>query len=183
MIRLFITLFFLLISVNSSAQSWKIVPEESHVHFTGRYVGEGFKGIFPKWDADINFDLAHLENSQINVSIDLSAVETNNSTYTKTLAEGDWFNSKKVQFAKFISTKIYKKEGDVFDIKGELEIKGVKKIIEFDANIKFIGNSSYVIAEFDLDRLNWDIGRISDSNGAWVDKDIKIFIKIVALKN
>lgn len=183
MMKYFIIILLLCLSHESAAQAWRVDYSKSFIKFSGKYVGEEFQGNFSNWQAEINFDKSSLEKSNIIVKIDLLSAVTNNPSYTKTLAESDWFDSKKEQFANFTSTTIQKKDDDLFLLKGFLEIKGLKKSLEFDSQIKLQDKQAEASADFTVDRTYLDIGKISDNSGSWVDKEVKIVLKIVAAKD
>lgn len=174
-------MFFL--GFDANAQSWDVNYLKSNIGFSGKYLEEEFNGQFLTWEADIDFDPYNLSASQIIVKIDLASVETNNQSYTRTLAENDWFNSQKNQFAFFSSREIRKKNQEIYSVIGDLEINGIKRRMEFDATIKFLADKSEVYAEFFVDRLSWDIGKASDNSGSWVDRKVKISINLIATKS
>lgn len=84
-------------------------------------------GKFTDISGFIIFDQKNLNNSKVEVEINLNNIATGLSKFEDHLKSADFFNIKKYSTAKFISKKIVKKTEKTADIFGDLTLLGVTK--------------------------------------------------------
>ena len=86
-------------------------------------------GRFRKFDGTIEIDRANPAASAVNLTIDATSVDTGNPTRDKDLNSPDFFDTAKFPQITFTSTKIAAKGKDVYEVTGDLTIRGVTKPI------------------------------------------------------
>lgn len=175
-------LMLVTLGFSSNAKTWNVDKKESSIQFKGKYLKDEFNGSFPNWETQIQFDPNNLSTSSIKSQIELSSTQTNDQSYTKTLSESDWFNSKQLPHATFTSREIRSKGQNVYHVIGDLEIKGITKTVAFDSKILISGDTAEVFSEIIMDRLNWHVGKASDPSGSWVDKQVIVTLQLKAHK-
>ena len=146
--------------INASHKTGKIT-------FAGNHVGMTFNGVFEKWQASII--LPPQTHPSITASFDLKSAKTGDSTYDKTLAEGDWFDVKTHPFGKFESTSIVQID-KAFKVNGKLTLRGITLPIDFI----LLDSGKQLEASFTINRLKYAIGVESDPDAEWVGREIKM---------
>jgi polyisoprenoid-binding protein YceI len=149
--------------------SWKI-SDDSEVKFSSKDPNGVFKGL----KGNITFDEKDLKNSVMDVSIDVSTINTGNGMQN-THAKGEqWFDVAKYPTIRFTSSEITKTTTGYL-VTGTLEMRGVKKEIgvpfTFDQN-KFTGS-------FEVNRNDFGIG---DPKHEKVPPTIKIDLSVPVVK-
>jgi len=93
-------------------------------------------------------------NSIVNLDIES---EEYNAKLVGHLKTADFFDVENHPFSVFTITGVDESEGKI-TVKGNLNIKGIKKNIEFPAAVSVDGdNVSFVSESFSIDRTEWDI--------------------------
>jgi polyisoprenoid-binding protein YceI len=125
-IALFATLG-LLLTARAEVETYKIDPVHSSVAFKLRHVLSNFSGSFTKVSGTIAVDRENLEKSQVEATIDIAALNTDNEKRDQHVKSPDFFDTAKFPSATFKS-KSWKKTGEnTYDVTGDLTIKDVTK--------------------------------------------------------
>lgn len=134
----------------------RIVQQESKVIWTGKKIGGQHSGSIKLKDGYLEFEGDELKGGEI--SIDMSSINSEDlqgSSKKKLedhLHSDDFFSTAKHPTSTMKITEV-SKSGDLYKIKGDLEIKALKKPIEFDLSLQ--ENSAK--GEFNVDRTEFDI--------------------------
>ncbi|MGB1307738.1 MAG: YceI family protein [Oceanihabitans sp.] len=167
-----ITLFFVCSVLNTQAQQ-TINSKKSFVKFN--ITGGGFfkvKGTFTGMQGTFNLDTNSLEESNFNICIAATTINTKNKKRDAHLRDPDFFNVEKYPEICFTSSTITK-TANSYITKGELTLHGVTKTVEIPftfTNNTFKGN--LIINRFDY-KLGEDFGTFR------VGKEAKITIECV----
>lgn len=114
-------------SVARAAESFAVDTVHSGIHFRVKHLGAGFTwGRFNQFSGTITLDEQNPGASSVTIEIKTESVDTNSPDRDKHLRNPDFFDAKTFPVATFKSTDVSKK-GDVFTVKGTLELHGVKK--------------------------------------------------------
>lgn len=144
----------------SKGESVAITSENSKIEFVGSKVTGKHDGGFRQFTGNIDLVGDKPESSQVAIDIEMNSVFTDADGLTKHLQTGDFFEVEKFPRASFVSTHIVPdaaKGADVYNITGELEMRGVKKSIQFPATIKITPADVTVNAEFVINRKDFGI--------------------------
>jgi polyisoprenoid-binding protein YceI len=173
---------FLFVS-SAQAAEWTIDPAQSAITFKGTHAGSEFSGSFGKWTGTITFDPAALDTAKAAIDIDLTSATTSDATRDGTLPQQDWFDTASSPQARFESTgvKAGATAGD-YMMSGNLTIRGVSLPVELPFKIAIDGNAAKVEGGVMLKRLDFNIGKKSDTPGQWVSLDIPLSFVVVASK-
>jgi polyisoprenoid-binding protein YceI len=101
----------------------------SHIGFSTPLVG------FRKFDANLTLDSEKPENSQIEVVIDTTSIDSRVDEFNGHLRSSNFFDTDNYPQATFRSTKIEATGEDTFNITGDLTIKDVTKSVTLDATL------------------------------------------------
>ena len=157
-------------------ESFAVDTAASKIKFTGHGVGKNHPGTFKLASGHV-----HVANNQvmggdfvINIkSLDLEQREEMFQNKLRPhLLSGDFFDAEKFGDAKFEITKVepYKAsqkdtsivDGANFNVSGNLTLKGVTKNVTFPARIDLDGNTLKGLANFDIDRREWQMNYGND---------------------
>lgn len=121
-------------SVNSdtknNATEWVIDASHSKIGFEIRHFFTPVPGSFESYEATVYFSPDDLENSSINVTIDVKSINTANERRDGHLLSEDFFNAEQWGAITFTSSEIKSAGGNDFVAVGELTIRDVTKQLE-----------------------------------------------------
>ena len=158
---------------------WVVRPAESKISFAGMHAGSKFTGEFRSWTAQIRFDPNDLSGSKALVLVDLSSAATGDQTYDKTLPTTDWFNVGKFAEGRFETTGFTAKGGNQFEAQGTLSLRGVEMGVLLAFTFEENGTTAKIAGKTMLQRLDFGIGKGSDSLGDWVSLNIPVNVAVV----
>lgn len=119
-----------------TAGTWNIDPTHTEVGFTVRHLMSKVRGKFEKVEGVI-VTSEDVTASSVNVSIDLSSINTGTEDRDAHLRSGDFFNVESHPTMTFASTGVVEKGDNEFVVTGDLSIKDVTKSVELA--VDFLG--------------------------------------------
>jgi polyisoprenoid-binding protein YceI len=136
-IKIFTTTIFLALSLTITAQSKKIDATKSTINWVGKKVTGQHSGTLTVKDGALLFKKSKLAGGTINVNMSTVAVTDLKSGEGKEDLEGhlkadDFFGVTKYPTAKIIFKKITDKKNGVYNVMGDLTIKGITNPINFE---------------------------------------------------
>ncbi|EHD21021.1 Protein yceI [Brenneria sp. EniD312] len=141
-----LTAFSLLASAGSAlAADYKFDKEGQHAFIQFRINHLGYSWIyggFNDFDGTFTFDEKNPAADKVNVTINTNSVDTNHAERDKHIRSADFLNVSKFPQATFTSTEV-KKDGDEYDITGNLTLNGVTKPVKLDAKLIGQGNDPW----------------------------------------
>jgi polyisoprenoid-binding protein YceI len=164
-------IFMLVLSMNNAQATIKANQKSSSVKFAGEHAGMKFQGVFKRWQATLVLPPA--ATPAISATFYLDSAKTGDSIYDSTLSEFDWFDVEHHPKGNFNSTKIVATEHG-YNVTGDLTIKKITNPVTFVLTEK--GNT--LSANFNIDRLAYEIGLESDPDAEWVSQNIEMSMKI-----
>jgi polyisoprenoid-binding protein YceI len=130
---------------------------QSVISFTGKSDVINHEGKFNDYTATITLDSsepANLEKAKIAGEISIASVEVDAGGLQGHLMKDDFFSVESHPKATFTSSRIVHKEGNMYDITGDLTVKGVTKTVTITAEI----TDQYLKAHYDFPRQEFGIG-------------------------
>jgi polyisoprenoid-binding protein YceI len=130
-----ITILAVAISTSLMAQSstWKVDNSHSNVKFTvSHLVISEVDGTFRTYSGSINSSKADFDGATIEFTVDVASVNTDNEMRDNHLKGDDFFNAEKFPKMTFKSTSFKKKNGNNYELEGDLTIRDVTKKVKFD---------------------------------------------------
>jgi len=110
--------------------TWKVDPAHTEISFTIKHLGiSKVRGFFRKFDVTV-VTAAHIEDSTVEASIDMSSIDTNNEMRDNHLRTSDFFLVEAHPTATFRS-KSFSGTPDDFTVTGDLTLRGVTKEVTF----------------------------------------------------
>ena len=140
--------------------------DKSSVTFVGKQMNVPTDGKFGKFALQIAFDPAKLNESRIQMDVELASVDTGSVEANDEVKGKSWFDVKNNPTARFVSTAVKSLGGNRYEVSGKMTIKGRTKEVAAPFTFKPEGQGGTFEGTFTLKRLDYAIGE-----GAWADTD------------
>ncbi len=171
----------LTVGAAAAAPSWQVDPAKSALTFSVVVNGQTVQGKYDGFGADIKFDPANLAQSSAKITIDASAYKTGDRTRDVMLMKPPWFNVLDFPQVFFRTTSFTFKDGDSYDAKAKLTLKGMTKDITLPFTLNINGNTAIMKGETTLKRLAFNIGQGEDyTSEKPVALSVKVMVNITA---
>lgn len=173
--RLLLSLFALaLVAPVASAADHKLSGENTTLKFVGVKSDGKHEGQFPKLEGTIAVDEADHSKTKISLTIDMTALTSDDPKLTEHLKNPDFFEVKKYPTAKFESKKVEVKAEHEYVVTGDLTLHGKTSSISFPLKLEEKDGGHVLSGKWKLDRTKWGItygkGKINDE----VDMSVNI---------
>lgn len=106
---------------------WVLDPENSSVGFVCKHVFSNVRGIFPMPSGTVTLDEATPANSEVNATIDASAITTGVEERDTHLKSADFFNVAEYPTIDFVSSTVTRSSAASYSVTGNLTMHGVTK--------------------------------------------------------
>ncbi|MBV8801738.1 MAG: YceI family protein [Gammaproteobacteria bacterium] len=182
LIAILIMIFVPMIVV-AAVSTWQIIPTESTLTFTGTLNNAPTLGQFKSFNGEIHFDPDKLNESDVQIVVDIASITTSYPDIANTLKMPDWFDVKMFPQAVFKASKFNKMGDKSYQANGELTIrdKTIPVTISFTEEdlpqnkVRIKGNTI-------LKRTQFNVGQ-----GEWADTDsvkdeVKVEFNLMAIK-
>jgi polyisoprenoid-binding protein YceI len=178
-------LFLVFAPLTSHAEIYsELVAADSKIEFSGvQNRKTAFTGHFKSFEVEADFDSSDLESSYINVSIDLGSLESGSEKRDTKLKKGNWFDIENTPRSYFKSEAIKAISGDVYEVSGALEIKGITKPYSFKLEIRELVDLLQMSGKFTINRLDFDLGLGAWKNPDWVKHEVEVEFDMAVKQN
>ena len=166
----------------ADAPNWTVDLAKSKLGFSGTQTGDPFTGSFTRYKAAIAFDPAHLEASQIKVTVDLASATTGDTQRDTALPGDDWFDIAHFPQATFASNSIRKKPDGTYEAAGTLTLRGVMRPLTLPFTLDMTGASAHAKGHVMLVRTAFGVGQGQWTTGDYVALEVGVDIDIVATR-
>ncbi len=161
----------------------------SEFGFKVRHFVSKVGGRFTKFDGTIEIDRANPAASSVKLKIEAASIDTGNPAREKHLNSPDFFDTSKFPEITFNSTTIVAKSKDVYEVTGNLTVKGVTKPVVLTVAANGFANDGHggQKAGFDvtgkINRKDFGVSWNSMVDGnAMLGDDVDILITVEANK-
>ncbi len=136
---------------------YKIDAEKSKITWVGKKVTGQHTGTVNLSEG--NFTSKEKKITGGSFSIDMTSLKDAdaNARLETHLKSDDFFSTEKFPKTTFVTSNIESKDGDQYNVKGNLTIKGITHEIEFPATIQIINDQLSAKAKILVDRTKFDI--------------------------
>ncbi|HEY8715467.1 MAG TPA: YceI family protein [Candidatus Acidoferrum sp.] len=112
----------------AATSTWKLDPRHSAAQFSVKHMGiSTVRGAFSKVDGTVEYDEQDVSKSTVNVSIDVSTVDTREPARDKDLRSDHFFDVEHFPAMTFKSTKVEQVAPGKLKVTGDLTIRGTTK--------------------------------------------------------
>ncbi|HEY0800824.1 MAG TPA: YceI family protein [Steroidobacteraceae bacterium] len=158
--------------------SYTADPQQSRLEFTGTQAGAEFKGVFHKFTATVDFAPDALDNSHIDVQIDMNSVDTMDKDRDTTMRGKDIFDVAHFPAAHYV-TKTITKTAAGFNAVGALTLRGVTKDVPIAFQFTPAAGGAKLAGSANLKRLDFGVGQGEYKSTADVGDAVKINFSLV----
>lgn len=172
--------------------TWSLDAAHSEVKFSVRHLAiSRVTGHFRSFTADVQMDPNDVTTLQTSATVDIQSVDTGNSDRDDHLRSPDFFHAEEHPEMTFTSTEITNVDGNTFEMKGDLTIKGITKPVVFDTELigtavgpqgkpraAFTATTTINRKEFGL---TWN--KLTEAGGVIVGEDVEITLDVQTVRN
>lgn len=172
---------------STTLTKWALDNAHSEVQFKIKHlVISTVTGTFNTFSGKLESNGDSFENANVEFSVDVNSIETNNADRNTHLKSDDFFAADKFPEIKFISTSMTKKSDEEYELIGDLTIRDVTKPIKLKANyggqiVDPWGNTKIGFeVEGKINRKEYNLlwSAITESGGLVVSDEVKLHINI-----
>lgn len=168
-----------------NATTWVLDPAHSELTFKVKHMMiANVKGSFNNFSVEV--DGNDILTSSVLVKIDTSSIDTNNIDRDNHLKSVDFFDVENNKEILFKSTSLKQKDGNEYELKGMLTIKGISKEITLDVEFGGINKDPWgndkagFTVEGKINRKEWGLNwnAALETGGVLVSDEVKIAAEI-----
>jgi len=152
----------------------KLVLAQSEIAFVSKQMGVPVEGRFKKFAAQLAFDPAKPETSNIAFTVDVASATLGVPETDAELPKATWFNTSKFPQATFQSTAVKGLGGGKFEVSGTLGIKGATRDVVVPVLVTQSGTTANATGTFSLKRLAFQIGQNEWADTSMVADDVQV---------
>lgn len=166
--------------------AWSIDKAHSNVSFSVRHIFTPVTGEFKEYDANVMFDPENLEESSIDIEIQVNSIDTDVEKRDGHLQSDDFFNAAKYPTITFSSDEITADGDNNYTAHGELTIKEVTKEIELP--FKLLGVQDHpmqentkvagVTIDYQINRNDFNVGAGDWASTAIIGGEVNLDIDL-----
>lgn len=168
----------------SELPEYKLVPEKSSLKFFAIQNNSPVQGEFTDFTASIHFDKDKLEESTVQVEVDMTKIKTVNKDVASYLAETDWLAPASFPKAVFTSSKFTRMpSSESYYAPGDLTLRGVRKPVVLNFQLENVDGKRVVAKGFvTLQRNEFGVGQGEWSSDELIKHEVRVEFRIVADK-
>ena len=117
-----------------STGTWTLDPTHTEIGFSVRHLMSKVRGKFETFEGTVTTH-DDVSDSQVNVSVDLTSINTGTVDRDNHLRSSDFFEVEAYPTMTFVSTDVIQKDDGQLVVRGDLSIKGVTKPLELAVEI------------------------------------------------
>ncbi len=170
-----------------SKSVWAIDASHSEIQFKAKHLMiTNVTGSFGAFDATVETQGEDFTDAVIKFSAEVNSVSTGSEQRDQHLKSADFFDAGNFPKLEFISSSFRKVEGNTYELKGNLSIKGVSNEVSFKVEFGGLMKDPWgnIKAGFTLNGsinrkdwgLNWNAAL--ESGGLLVSEEIKLFAEV-----
>lgn len=178
----------------SNQTTWQLDPAHTTVQFAVKHMMfTTVKGRFKKVSGTIVADEQNANNSRVEAEMDASSIDTSVDDRDNHLRSPDFLDVEKQPKITFRSKRVqgaFNKEGDRFQVIGDLSIRGKSIEVTLDTTFEGVGKDPWgsqragFQASAEIDRRQWGLtwNQALETGGILVGNTVKISIDAQAVK-
>ena len=179
-------------TATAAITKWTLDPAHSEVQFKIKHlVISTVTGSFKTFQGTAQTEGDSFHNAQVELSLDVDSIDTNNEMRDGHLKGDDFFEAAKFPSIKFQSTSFTKASGDDYKLTGDLTIKDVTKPVTLDVEyggtaVDFYGNTKAgfeVSGKINRKDYNLSWGGITEAGAIVLGDEVKLIFNVQFTKS
>jgi len=182
----FVSAVLLILNQSARADSYKIDPDHATVLFASQHFGAGYVwGRFDKVSGTFTLDAADPTKDSVQITIEVSSIDTNNAARDTHLKSADFFNAAQYTTITFKSTSVKKTGDKTLEITGDMTVHGVTRPITLKVDLTGTGKDpqgntrSGLETQFTIKRSDYGMDKLPTVAG----DEIRLIGAIEGVKN
>ena len=170
-----------------ATKKWAIDPMHSEVLFKVKHlVISTVTGSFKKFGGEVTSEGDNFENAEINFTMDVKSIDTNQAQRDEHLRASDFFDAESFPEISFKSTSFRKAKGEDFVLQGDLTMKGVTRPVELDVEYGGSEKDNYgnlkhgfeVTGKINRKEFGLTYNALTETGGLALGEDIKLIANV-----
>lgn len=168
-------------------KTWKIDPMHSEVQFKVKHlVISTVTGNFKDFRGEIRSEKDDFSDAKVEFEAQINSISTNNEDRDNHLKSDDFFGASQYPLLTFYSNEFKKTDSNLYEINGEITIKGLRKKLSLQAEFGGIMTDPYgqTKAGFEVSGkinrqdfgLSWNA--ITEAGGVVVSNEVKLLANL-----
>jgi polyisoprenoid-binding protein YceI len=149
-------------------------PAKSSLRFTAQQAGVDLHGNFRSFSAQVNVDPSRLDQSSVQVDIDLASVTTGTRDADALLQSADFFDTARFPKARFTSNRITSVGAGSYRATGQLDLKGHSAPVELSFSAHADGGATRFEGSVPMSRLAFGVGLGEWSDTSTLDDEVRL---------
>jgi polyisoprenoid-binding protein YceI len=123
----------------------------------------------------IEFDPTNLDDTNIEVLLQVSSINTGNAERDKHLNNEDFFDANRFPYISFIASSAKKSANGTYTLTGNLTIKDITKVVNIPFTFSQQGDMATFKGRFSINRLDYKVG---EKYSFGISKEVKIELDV-----
>ena len=147
-------------------------------------------GFFKKFSAEMQTEGEDFSTASINLTVDMSSIDTNNEQRDAHLRNSDFFEVEQYPDLQFRSTRVEKLDDENFRLHGDLTMKGITKPVTLQVEYNGVtkdpwgGERAGFVVTGKINRSDWGVNftAVLETGGVALGEEVKIHSEIQLVK-
>jgi len=170
---------------------WVLDPMHSELGFKIRHLMiTNISGFFKKFSAEMQTEGEDFSTASINLTVDMSSIDTNNEQRDAHLRNSDFFEVEQYPDLQFRSTRVEKLDDENFRLHGDLTMKGITKPVTLQVEYNGVtkdpwgGERAGFVVTGKINRSDWGVNftAVLETGGVALGEEVKIHSEIQLVK-
>jgi len=162
------------------AENYQLDPRQSRLEFKASSRFSKPLGQFHRFDVKADIDSAHLENSQLTVTIDIDSIDTGIKKRDRHLRSPDFFDAERFPQATLMVKSIHKQDEKNTLATADLTLHGITKSITLPVQTEEMEGHWRLFGETVISRNDFSINYKSALNP--IADEVRIFYSLLLIK-
>lgn len=158
-----------------------IDTQASRISFGYSQMNVNMDGGFSQLKAtEFSFDPANPEAAKVSIEVPLASIDAGYPEANTELEKDEWLDLAEHPLASFVSTKVEALEENLYQVTGDLSIKGNTRVVTVPVTFKEEDDAGVFTGDFSFQRADFGIGEGQWRDFGIVANDIRISFHVVA---
>lgn len=163
-----------------AAATWLLDPAASSIEVIVNQGGRPLTARFERFEADIRFDPAALETSQVEIRVDVASFTSGDTGRDAQARGAPWLDSGGHATAVYRTLTMRRAHAAEYEVDAELTLRGTSRRLLHAATIVIDGDRATATGSLPLARLDFGIGQGADPSGQAVGLEVIVRFTLAA---
>lgn len=150
--------------------------------FTFTQLGAASTGQFKKFTTTLVYDEKNLAASSLDVKVDVTSLDTQDSERDGALAGAELFDAAKFPSATFVAKSLARNAKGGLEAVGKLTIRGVSRDLRLPLTLKPVGNGLELSGQTSIKRLDFGVGQGEWKSTESVGDEVRVQYQVALVR-